>query len=174
MRLADGYLAAAATLKAGLRRYRAQPHELDWLSVAYNMVAMDLWDDEAWFELAAGQVRLARAHGTLSWLPFALDYLAEIHIQAGELSKAAALLMERERVDPGTERPPCPTSHCCSPRGAATRRPRRIWPRRWRVALGPGRGRGADLHGLRAGGAVQRPRQLRGRRRGGARCQRRR
>jgi hypothetical protein len=65
------------------------------------MVAMDLWDDEAWFELAAGQVRLARASGTLSWLPFALDYLAESHIQAGELSPAAALLMERERIDPG-------------------------------------------------------------------------
>ena len=101
VRLADGYLAAAPTLKEALRRYRAQPHELDWLSVSYNIVAMDLWDDEAWFELAAGQVRLARANGTLSWLPFALDYLAEIHIQAGELSKAAALLMERERVDQG-------------------------------------------------------------------------
>jgi DNA-binding CsgD family transcriptional regulator len=102
VRLTDGYLAAAPTLKEALRRYRAQPHELDWLSVSYNMVAMDLWDDEAWFELAADQVRLARANGTLSWLPFALDYLAEIRIQAGELSKAAALLMERERVDPGT------------------------------------------------------------------------
>jgi len=102
VRLADGYLAAAPTLKEALRRYRAQPHELDWLSVSYNMVAMDLWDDEAWFELAAGQVRLARANGTLSWLPFALDYLAEIHVQAGDLLKAAALLMERERVDPGT------------------------------------------------------------------------
>jgi DNA-binding CsgD family transcriptional regulator len=101
VRLADGYLAAASTLKEGLRRYRAQPHELDWLSVACNMVAMDMWDDEAWFELAAGQVRLARASGNLSWLPFTLDYLAEIHIQAGELSKAAALLMERERVNPG-------------------------------------------------------------------------
>jgi len=133
VRLADGYLAAAPTLKEALRRYRAQPHELDWLSVSYNMVAMDLWDDEAWFELAAGQVRLARANGTLSWLPFALDYLAEIHIQAGELSKAAALLMERERVDPGPERPPCPTSHCCSPRGAGTRRARPNWPGRWPV-----------------------------------------
>ncbi len=101
VRLADGYLAAAPTLKEALRRYRAQPHELDWLSVSYNIVAMDLWDDEAWFELADGQVRLARANGTLSWLPFALDYLAEVHIQAGELSKAAALLMERERIDPG-------------------------------------------------------------------------
>src|SRR5580693_9313485 len=102
VRLADGYVAAAPTLKEALRRYRAQPHELGWLSVSYNIVAMDLWDDEAWFELAASQVRQARANGTLSWLPFTLDYLAEIHVQAGELSKAAALLMERERVDPGT------------------------------------------------------------------------
>src|SRR5579859_132502 len=102
VRLADGYVAAAPTLKEALCRYRAQPHELDWLSVAYDIVAMDLWDDEAWFELAAGQLRLARANGTLSWLPFTLDYLAELHVQAGELSKAAALLTERERVDPGT------------------------------------------------------------------------
>ena len=61
VRLADGYLAAAPTLKEALRRYRAEPHEPGWLSVSYNMVAMDLWDDEAWFELADGQVRLARA-----------------------------------------------------------------------------------------------------------------
>ena len=102
VRLADGYLAAAATLKDALRRYRAQPAEPGWLSVSCNMVAMDLWDDEAWFELAAGQVRLARANGTLSWLPFALDYLAEFHAQVGELATAAALLAEREHVDPGT------------------------------------------------------------------------
>jgi DNA-binding CsgD family transcriptional regulator len=102
VRLADGYVAAAPTLKEALCRYRAQPHELDWLSVAHDIVAMDLWDDEAWFELAAGQLRLARANGTLSWLPFTLDYLAELHVQAGELVKAAALLTERERVDPGT------------------------------------------------------------------------
>src|ERR1700761_2098227 len=102
VRLADGYVAAAPTLKKALRRYREQPLELGWLSVSYNIVAMDMWDDEAWFELAAGQLRLARANGTLSWLPFTLDYAAEIHVQAGELSKAAALLMEREGVDSGT------------------------------------------------------------------------
>ncbi len=84
VRLTDGYAAAAPMLTEALRRYRAQPQELDWLCVSYNMVAMDLWDDEAWFSLAAGQVRLARANGTLSWLPFALDYLAEYHIQAGQ------------------------------------------------------------------------------------------
>ena len=32
LRLADGYLAAAPALKEALRRYRAQPQELDWLS----------------------------------------------------------------------------------------------------------------------------------------------
>ncbi len=101
VRLTDGYAAAAPMLTEALRRYRAQPRELDWLCVSYNLVAMDLWDDEAWFSLAVDQVRLARANGTLSWLPFALDYLAEIHIQAGQLSVAEALLTEAERVDPG-------------------------------------------------------------------------
>jgi len=101
VRLTDGYAAAAPMLTEALRRYRAQPQELDWLCVSYNLVAMDLWDDQAWFDLAAGQVRLARANGTLSWLPFALDYLAENHIQAGQLSTAAALLAESERIDPG-------------------------------------------------------------------------
>ena len=101
VRLADGYTAAAPLLGEALRRYRAQPQELDWLCVAYNMVAMDLWDDQAWFELATGQVRRARANGTLSWLPFALDYLAELQIQAGEMTAATALLAEGERIDPG-------------------------------------------------------------------------
>ena len=50
VRLADGYTAAAPLLSEALRRYRAQPQELDWLCVAGNMVAMDLWDDQAWFE----------------------------------------------------------------------------------------------------------------------------
>ena len=101
-------VAAAPALKEVLRRYRGEPQKLDWLSVCYNMVAMDLWDDETWLELASGQVRLARANGTLSWLPFALDYLAEIHIQAGELGQAAALLMERERIDLGIRKATLP------------------------------------------------------------------
>jgi DNA-binding CsgD family transcriptional regulator len=101
IRLTDGYAAAAPVLKEALRHYRAQPQQLDWLGVSYNIVAMDLWDDEAWFELASGEVQLARASGTLSWLPFALDYLAEIHLQTGELAQAEALLAEGEHIDPG-------------------------------------------------------------------------
>ena len=149
-------------------RYRVQPYELDWLSVSYSLVAMDLWDDQAWFELAAGQVRLARANGTLSWLPFVLDYLAEIHIQAGELSNAAALLMERERVEPGTREATLPYVPLLlaawrgdAPIGGRTGRGDGPW------RLGPGGGLGADLLVLLGGGAVQRPRQLRARRRRG-------
>jgi DNA-binding CsgD family transcriptional regulator len=101
LRMTDGYVAAAPVLREALHQYCGQRQQRDWLWVAYNMVAMDLWEDSAWFELAAGQARFARASGTLSWLPFALDYLAESHIQAGDLTQAEALMLERERVDPG-------------------------------------------------------------------------
>ena len=83
-RLTDGYAAAAPTLSSALRAYRAEERQLDWLCVAYNVAAMDLWDDEAWLELASSQAELARATGTLILLPYALDYLAGLHIQAGE------------------------------------------------------------------------------------------
>ena len=62
---------------------------------------MDLWEDQAWFEHASGQAQLARATGTLSLLPYALDYLAGNHIQAGELSVAAGLIAEAEGLEPG-------------------------------------------------------------------------
>jgi DNA-binding CsgD family transcriptional regulator len=52
--------------------------------------------------LASRQLHLARASGTLSWLPFAFDYLAEHLVQAGDLVQASALLSESEHIDPGT------------------------------------------------------------------------
>jgi DNA-binding CsgD family transcriptional regulator len=100
-RLTDGYVAGAPTLREALRRYRSAPPELDWMSISYHLVAMDLWDDDAWFEMASGQAELARRSGTLSWLPFVLDYLAEFYIQSGDLAQAEAVLAEAERIDPG-------------------------------------------------------------------------
>jgi hypothetical protein len=138
VRLADGYTAAAPLLSEALRRYRAQPQELDWRCVACNMVAMDLWDDQAWFELATGQVRLARANGTLSWLPFALDYLAEIQIQAGALSAAAALLAEGERIDPGSRAATLPYVSLLLAAWRGTRRPLPSSPRTWSRAPATG------------------------------------
>src|SRR5580704_15749863 len=134
VRLTDGYRAAAPLLKEALARYRALPLELDWLCASYNLVAMDLWDDEAWFELAAGQVRLARTSGTLSWLPFALDYLAELYIQAGELAEAAALLAEGERIDPGIRAATLPYVPLLLAAWRGTGRPRTSWPGPWRAA----------------------------------------
>ena len=99
-RLTDGYAAAAPTLSRALRAYRAQERKLDRLCLAYNIAAEELWDDEAWLELASSQAELARASGTLLLLPYALDYLAGVLTQAGELSMAAVLLTEAEGLDP--------------------------------------------------------------------------
>ena len=100
-RLTDGYAAAAPTLTAALRAYLAEERHLDWSWVAYSLAAMELWDDDAWLELASSQVELARATGALILLPFALDYLATFHIQAGNLSLASALIEEAQSLDLG-------------------------------------------------------------------------
>jgi DNA-binding CsgD family transcriptional regulator len=96
----DGYVVAAPLLKEALRQYRAQPQRLDTLCHPYDLVAIELRDDEAWFELASGQVHLARSSGTLSWLPFALPYLVMFHVQSGEFAQAEALMSEQASIDP--------------------------------------------------------------------------
>jgi DNA-binding CsgD family transcriptional regulator len=107
-RLIDGYLVAAPTLKEALHQYRDEPRELDWLWLPYSLAAMDLWDDDAWPELAYEQVTRARATGTLSQLRYALDYLASYRIQAGELIEAAELVAEANTLDEGIREPTLP------------------------------------------------------------------
>jgi DNA-binding CsgD family transcriptional regulator len=101
-RLSDGYVVAAPALIQAVSEYRASERELDWLCVAFNLASMELWDDEAWFELASSQVDLARATGKLILLPYALDYLAGFYVQAGDLSKATRLLAEAEGLHLGS------------------------------------------------------------------------
>jgi DNA-binding CsgD family transcriptional regulator len=101
MRLTEGHAAAASALRDALRAHRSEEQRLDWLSVAYNITAMELWDDATWLELASGQVELARKTGTLILLPYALDYLAGFHVHAGDLSLAADLLAEARSLDLG-------------------------------------------------------------------------
>jgi DNA-binding CsgD family transcriptional regulator/tetratricopeptide (TPR) repeat protein len=93
-RLTAGYADAAPTLREALHAYLSEERELDWVGVAFNLAAMELWDDEAWLELASSQARMARGTGTLILLPYALDYLAGFHVQAGELSMASGLVAE--------------------------------------------------------------------------------
>jgi len=71
------------------------------MCLAYNIAAEELWDDEAWLELSSSQVELARATGTLLLLPYALDYLAGVRVQRGELSVAGKLLAEAEGLELG-------------------------------------------------------------------------
>jgi DNA-binding CsgD family transcriptional regulator len=98
-RLTDGYAAAAPRLTAALRARRVEERHSDWSWVAYSLAAMELWDDDAWLELASSEVELARATGALILLPFALDYLATFHVEAGSLSLAAALIEEAQSLD---------------------------------------------------------------------------
>ncbi|NEM06184.1 helix-turn-helix transcriptional regulator [Geodermatophilus normandii] len=99
-RLTDGSAAAAPALAAALRAHRAEEPRLDWLSVPFVLAAQDLLDGDAWLELASRQAGLARATGTLSLLPYALDYLAGHRVHAGELSAAEGLLAEGEGLAP--------------------------------------------------------------------------
>jgi DNA-binding CsgD family transcriptional regulator len=69
-------------------------------------LAPELWDDEAWHELATRAVRLARDAGVLGILPNALTYRASLHILAGEFSAASALIEEAYAVTTATGNAP--------------------------------------------------------------------
>ncbi len=101
VRALDGYVAAAPLLKDALRQYRAQPQEMDVLCHPYCFVAAELWDEEAWFEIANGQVQLARSSGALSRLVEALNGLAVFSIHVGELAQAEALISEEKNIQLG-------------------------------------------------------------------------
>ena len=64
---------------------------------ATGLIALELWDADAWHELASRQVRVARESGALVQLQFALNFLARSQLAAGELSEVAVLI-EEERV----------------------------------------------------------------------------
>jgi DNA-binding CsgD family transcriptional regulator len=105
IRLTDGYAAAVPVLARALERLLAAEVAGEdagqWLSLSNgrngNIVALELWDDEALHLLAARQVRLARDTGALVHLQFALSFLARSHMLAGELS-AASLMIDEARV----------------------------------------------------------------------------
>jgi DNA-binding CsgD family transcriptional regulator/tetratricopeptide (TPR) repeat protein len=105
VRVLDGYAAAAPLLKEALRQYlsqyRTQSMRLDAMSHPYYFVAGELWDDEAWFEIADGQAQVTRSTGNLSWFPVCLGWLIGFHAWVGEFAQAEALISEHETLDPG-------------------------------------------------------------------------
>ncbi len=70
-----------------------------------NVVALELWDDEALHLLAAGQAESARDTGALAHLEFALSFLARSHMLAGELTAATLVLDEARLIAEATGTP---------------------------------------------------------------------
>jgi DNA-binding CsgD family transcriptional regulator len=101
-RFTEGYGAGVPALRRALQAFRgeAAPSEDDilrWLWLAW-LLAGDLWEDEAWHELATRAVRLAREAGALTVLPVDLEYRAGVHLHAGEFAAASALVDEADAI----------------------------------------------------------------------------
>ena len=105
IRLIDGYAAAAPTLARALELLLATDivggDISRWLSLSSgrdsNMIALEMWDDEALHLLSVRRVQVAREAGALGHLPFALTFLARSHMLAGELT-AATLVLDEARL----------------------------------------------------------------------------
>ena len=105
IRLTDGYAAAepafARALELLLRIDTSNEDVGRRLSLSStrngNIVALELWDDEALHRLAARQVQVARTAGALVHLQFALSFLARSHMLAGDFT-AATLMIDEARL----------------------------------------------------------------------------
>jgi DNA-binding CsgD family transcriptional regulator len=101
LRHADGCAAAASALKLALRAFRdesrSEDDELRWLWLACH-IARDVGDDEAWDELTARQLELARQAGAFSLLPVALDNRFSFELLAGRIAAATSLAAEADAV----------------------------------------------------------------------------
>jgi DNA-binding CsgD family transcriptional regulator len=113
IRLTDGYAAAAPTLARALELLLAMDVSNEnvgrRLSLSSgrnsNIVALEMWDDEALHLLAARQVQVARDTGALVHLQFALSFLARSHMLAGDLTAAALMIDEARLIAEATGNP---------------------------------------------------------------------
>jgi DNA-binding CsgD family transcriptional regulator len=108
-RYAVGYVEGAPLLRRALRAFRrdARHHDdvMRWLWLTWPS-AGDLWDDEAWHELATHAVQTARDTGALNFLPLALSYRAAVHVHAGEFDAAEELIEESNAITKATGNSP--------------------------------------------------------------------
>ena len=105
-RVTDGYAAAAPALARGLELLLASEatnedvgRSLSLLSNrASAIVALELWDVEAFHFLASRRVQLARDAGALVHLRFALSFLARSQLLAGEVTAATSTIDEARLI----------------------------------------------------------------------------
>ncbi|WP_101949735.1 LuxR family transcriptional regulator [Mycobacterium sp. 3519A] len=109
----DGYQAGAPMLAHAIRLILADDARDDaglWLPLARSKVtaalAAELWDAEAWHELALGLVHFARRTGAPVYLQFALQYLAWTYLLRGEFATAGLVIDEGRLVADATGNPP--------------------------------------------------------------------
>jgi DNA-binding CsgD family transcriptional regulator len=106
-----GYATAVSQLRRALDALRAATAsgemELPWPWLAHA-TASDLWDDETWDALSARHVAIVRETGALSALPIVLTTRTFVHLFAGELPAAAALVDETRTVTEATQSRPVP------------------------------------------------------------------
>jgi DNA-binding CsgD family transcriptional regulator len=113
IRLTEGYAAAAPAMTRALELLLAQdPSDADAarrLSLSNardsNMVALELWDADAFHVLAFHQMASARGTGALGHLQYSLSFLARSHILAGELKHAMLAIDEARSIAEATGYP---------------------------------------------------------------------
>ena len=97
----EGYVAGAPALKVALRAFRderlSEEDELRWLWLACR-IARALADDEAWDELTARHLELARRAGAFSALPVALTDRVLVELFSGRIGVAMSLAAESDAV----------------------------------------------------------------------------
>jgi DNA-binding CsgD family transcriptional regulator len=112
IRLTDGFAAAAPALARALELLLADVSNEDVgrrLSASSsrdsNIVALEMWDDDALHLLAARQVQVARDAGALVHLQFALSFLARSHMLGGDLTAATLMIDEARLIAEATGNP---------------------------------------------------------------------
>jgi DNA-binding CsgD family transcriptional regulator len=100
-RFTEGYAAGVPPLRRAIDAFRRveelTERDARWLWLACRL-AQDLWDDELWYELATGGLRVARETGALRVLPIAATYRASLHVHAGAFGLASSLIEEADAI----------------------------------------------------------------------------
>ena len=97
----DGSVAAVPMLGRALRaivhEQGRNAEDLRWLWLT-NPIAFEVWDDEAWDQLTARAVKVARDSGSLAALRVALAFRATVLVFGGDFEAGSVLLEESDAI----------------------------------------------------------------------------
>jgi DNA-binding CsgD family transcriptional regulator len=105
----DGFT-AAADVRHALAELRRCGSDQDTIHLLYvvSHAAHAVWDDDAWQDLTARHLRIARDNGTIAGLTFTLYQRLALHLHQGETAQAAALADEVDAIGAATGDVPPP------------------------------------------------------------------